>query len=58
VTALDEAWRRRQATAALHVIEAHDELTSYLDEATPSAEEREDRWAAANAHEAIREDRW
>lgn len=39
--------------------EAHDELASYLDsDAIPSAEEYGDRWAAANAREAISEERW
>jgi hypothetical protein len=51
-------WNDAQATAALRVVEAHDELASYLDEKAPSTEEREDRWAAANAREAIREERW
>jgi hypothetical protein len=52
-------WNDAQATAALRVVEAHDELASYLLDEDPSAtEEREDRWAAANAREAIREERW
>jgi hypothetical protein len=40
------------------VVEAHDELASYLDEDATSAKEREDSWAMANAREAIREERW
>ncbi len=51
-------WNDAQATAALRVVEAHDELASYLDEKALSANEREDRWATANAREAIREERW
>jgi hypothetical protein len=51
-------WNDAQATAALRVVEAHSELASYLDEKTPSADEHEDRWATANAREAIREERW
>jgi hypothetical protein len=51
-------WNDAQATAALRVVEAHDELASYLDKEAPSADEREDRWATANAREAIREERW
>jgi hypothetical protein len=51
-------WTDAQATAALRVVEAHEGLASYLDEEVPSTEEREDRWAAANAREAIREERW
>lgn len=48
-------WNDAQATAALRVVEAHHELASYLDEEAPSTE---DRWATANAREAIREERW
>jgi hypothetical protein len=51
-------WNDAQATAALRVVEAHDELASYLDKKAPSADEHEDRWATANAREAIREERW
>jgi hypothetical protein len=51
-------WNDAQATAALHVVEAHDELASYLDKKAPSADEHDDRWATANAREAIREERW
>lgn len=51
-------WNDAQAIAALRVIEAHDELASYLDEDASSASEDEDRWARANAREAIREERW
>jgi hypothetical protein len=49
-------WNDAQAIAALRVVEAHDELASYLDKEAPSADE--DRWATANAREAIREERW
>jgi hypothetical protein len=51
-------WSDAQATAALRVVEAHDELASYLDEDAASTKEREDSWAVANAREAIREERW
>lgn len=51
-------WNDAQATAALRVIEAHDELAAYLDEQVPSANEREELWATENAREAIREERW
>jgi hypothetical protein len=51
-------WNDAQATAALRVVEAHHELASYLGEEGPSADESEDRWATANAREAIREERW
>jgi hypothetical protein len=50
-------WNDAQATAALRVVEAHDELASYLDDKAPS-DEPEDRWATENAREAIREERW
>lgn len=50
-------WNDAQATAALRVVEAHDELASYLDAEALSADRREDRWATANAREAIREER-
>lgn len=51
-------WNDAQATAALRVVKAHDELASYLDKEASSADEREDQWATANAREAIREERW
>lgn len=51
-------WNDTRATAALRVVEAHDELASYLNEDAASAEDREDSWAVANAREAIREERW
>lgn len=51
-------WNDAQATAALRVVEAHDELAAYLDDDSLSAQEHEDRWAKANAQEAIREERW
>ncbi len=44
--------QRRQAD------KAHHELASYLDKEAPSTEERENRWAAENAREALREERW
>lgn len=51
-------WNDAQATAALRVVEAHDELAAYLDKQGQSADERENRWATENAREAIREERW
>lgn len=51
-------WNDAQATAALRVVEAHDELAAYLDKQGRSADEHEDRWATENAREAIREERW
>lgn len=50
-------WNDAQATAALRVVEAHDELAAYLDESAAPDKEREDGWAVANAREAIREER-
>lgn len=51
-----------QAEAMLRVLKAQDELEAYFDaEAELSDEEiaaREDLWAEANAHEAIREEPW
>lgn len=51
-----------QAEAMLRVLKAQDELEAYFDEeAKLSVEEiaaREDRWAEANAREAIREEPW
>jgi hypothetical protein len=61
---LEEApqWTDAQATAALRVVEAQIELATYLDEESRlSAEQldtRDDRWAEANAREAIREEPW
>jgi hypothetical protein len=61
---LEEAprWTDAQATAALRVVEAQSGLVAYLDdEEGRSAEEldaREDRWAEANAREAIRKEPW
>jgi len=56
------SWTGAEATATLRAVEAHAELTAYLDdEARLSAEEldaREDAWAEQNAREAIREERW
>lgn len=37
---------------------AHHELASYLDKEASSTQERENRWAAENAREALREERW
>lgn len=55
-------WTDAQATAALRVVAAQTELGAYLDEESKlSADEldvREDRWAEANAREAIREEPW
>ena len=51
-------WNAAQATAALRVVEAHDELATYLDAQISSADEREGRWATENAREAIRDERW
>ena len=51
-------WNDAQATAALRVVKEHDELASYLDKEAPLTNEQEDRWATANAREAIREERW
>lgn len=55
-------WTDAQAVAALRVVEAHGELAAHLDEEaklTPAERDaREDRWAEANAREAIREERW
>ncbi len=60
---LEEAprWTDAQATAALPVVEAQSGLATYFDEEERSVEEldaREDRWAEANAREAIREEPW
>lgn len=49
---------RTPPTAALRAVETHDALASYLDGQVPSADEHEDHWAAENAREAIREERW
>ena len=55
-------WSEEQAEAALRVVEAQIELTEHFEEESKlSAVElskREDRWAEANAREAIREERW
>jgi ketopantoate reductase len=61
---LEEAprWTDAQATAALRVVEAQNGLAAYFDEEERSTEKdldaREDRWAEANAREAIREEPW
>jgi hypothetical protein len=51
-----------QAEAMLRVLEAQDELEAYFDAEAKLPEEeiaaREDRWAEANAREAIREEPW
>jgi hypothetical protein len=55
-------WTDAQATAALRVVEAQAGLATYLDEEiTLSRKEldaRENRWAEANAREAVREEPW
>lgn len=55
-------WSDAQATAALRVVKAHDELAEHLDgEAklpTETLDANEDAWAEANAREAIREEPW
>ena len=61
---LEEApgWADAQATAALRAVETHGGLAAYFDdEAKLSADEldrREDRWAEANAREAVRGEPW
>jgi hypothetical protein len=61
---LEEAprWTDAQAVAALRAVETQGGLAAYLDdEAKLSANEldrREDRWAEANAREAVREEPW
>jgi hypothetical protein len=51
-----------QAEAMLRVLKAQDELEVYFDEEAKLSENeiaaREDRWAEANAREAIREEPW
>ena len=51
-----------QAEAMLRVLKAQDELEGYFDEEARLSEDeiagREDRWAEANAREAIREEPW
>lgn len=51
-----------QATAALRVVDAQEQLAAFFeDEAKLSAEQldaRDDRWAQSNAREAIREEPW
>ncbi len=51
-----------QAEAMLRVLKAQDELEVYFNEEAELSEEevaaREDRWAEANAREAIREEPW
>ena len=55
-------WTEAQATAALRVIEAQADLAAYFDGesklSTAELDAREDRWAEANAREAIREEPW
>lgn len=55
-------WSEAQAIAALRVVEAQSELAKYLHaeaKLTPSERKaREDRFAEANAREAIREEPW
>lgn len=55
-------WNDAQAIAALRVVRAHDELAEYLEAesrlSTETPGQVEDRWAEANAREAIREEPW
>jgi hypothetical protein len=55
-------WSEAQATAALRVVEAQNELAEYFEaEAKLTASDRQtrdDQWAEANAREAIREESW
>jgi hypothetical protein len=61
---LEEAprWTDAQATAALHAVEVQTGLAAYFDEeaklSTSEFDAREDRWAEANAREAVREEPW
>jgi hypothetical protein len=61
---LEEApgWTDAQAIAALRAVETQGELAAYFDdEAKLSANElddRENRWAEANAREAVHEEPW
>jgi hypothetical protein len=61
---LEEApqWTDAQAIAALRVVEAQIGLAEYFDEeaelSTEELDAREDRWAEANAREAVREEPW
>jgi hypothetical protein len=61
---LEEAprWTDAQATAALHAVEVQTGLAAYFDEeaklSTSEFDVREDRWAEANAREAVREEPW
>jgi hypothetical protein len=51
-----------QAEAVLRVLKAQDELEAYFEKEAGLSEEeiaaREDRWAEANAREAVREEPW
>ena len=55
-------WTDAQATAALRVDEAQAGLAAYLDEemklSSAELNTRENRWAEANACEAVREEPW
>jgi hypothetical protein len=55
-------WSDAQAVAALRVVKAHDELAEHLDTESSlpakKLDQGEDRWAEANAREAIREEPW
>lgn len=61
---LEEApgWTDAQAIAALRAVETQDGLAAYLDEeaklSSNELDRREDRWAEANAREAVREESW
>lgn len=56
------AWTDAQATAALRVVETQAVVARYLDEesrlTTDALDAREDRWAEANAREAVRDEQW
>jgi hypothetical protein len=51
-----------QAEAVLRVLKAQDELGAYFEEEARLSDEeialRDDRWAEANAREAVREEPW
>lgn len=57
-----KGWTEEQAEAALRMVAAQAELAAYLEQearlAVSEVDAREDRWAEANARQAIREERW
>ena len=61
---LEEApgWTDAQAIVALRAVETQDGLAAYFDEeaklSANALDKREDRWADANAREAVREEPW